>query len=147
MNKSRKRTPTKAPVPPKHWMDIVRIGLLIEAVVLAGFVIYLRFFDDSPRHLQAILATAMMLLWVIAPIMIGYYAARPRRKLMPRITWGLTAFVGGLVMIWYLLGMIRGEGGSTAALGLLVLPFYLFLAMLVAQLIPLVLNMIRRGKL
>ena len=144
----KKRTsPSPAPAVPRHWMDVVRLGLLAEAVILAGLVIYLRFLDGGPIHLPGILASFIMLIWVLAPILIAYYAARPRKNSVPRMTWGLTGFFGGAAMIWYLFSMIRGEGGSTAALGLLVLPFYLFLAMLVVQLVPVILNMVRRHKL
>lgn len=132
---------------PRQVMDWVRIGLLLEAAILAGLVVYLRMVVNPPGHLAGWLATMMMLLWVIAPVMIAYYAARPRKHLAPRLTWGLTGFVGGAAMIAYLWWMHRGEGAGTAELGLLVLPFYLFLAMLGAQLIPVILNMVRRHKL
>lgn len=131
---------------PKHWMDIVRVGLLIEAVILAGFVVWLRVIQDPPGHLAGWLVTLMMLFWAVAPVMIAYYAARPRRDLTPRLTWGLTGFVGGGAMIFYLWQML-GESEGTAELGLLVLPFYLFIAMLGTQLIPVILNMLRRHKL
>lgn len=141
-----KRTPTKAPVPPRHWMDVVRWLILVEIVVLAGLTLYLSSIDFAGGA-RDVLALAIMLLWVIAPGMIAYYAARPRKRLAPRLTWGLVGFLGNLWMIWMVADLTKGEGGSTAALGLVVAPFYVLLAMMAAQIIPVIVNMVTRHKL
>ncbi|MBW0145821.1 hypothetical protein [Sphingomicrobium clamense] len=142
----------KRPVPPKpqhprHWMDFVRWGIAVEVLVLASLTVYLSLQNPDPFTASDLMALLIMLLWVIAPGMIAYYAARPRKNLVPRLTWGLTGFIGNAWMIWALLDVAEGEGGSTAVLGLVVLPFYVLLAMLLAQVVPVILNMIRRHKL
>lgn len=144
---TRKKRPAPYPAQPKHWMDVVRWLILVEVFVLAGLTFYLTLGNDDPFTARDFMALLIMLLWVIAPGMIAYYAARPRKKLAPRITWGLTGFLGNLWMIWMIMDLVQGEGGSTAALGLVVAPFYVLLAMLVAQIVPVILNMIRRHKL
>lgn len=143
----RKRTPTRAPVPPCHWMDVVRWLIAVEVLVLAGLTVYLTLQSPDPFTARDFMALAIMLLWVIAPGMIAYYAARPRKNIVPRLTWGLTGFIGNLWMIWMIYNIAQGEGGSTAALGLVVFPFYVLLAMLIAQLLPVIWNMIVRHKL
>ena len=143
----KKRTPTRAPFPPRHWMDIVRWLIAVEVLVLAGLTVYLTLQSPDPFTARDFMALAIMLLWVIAPGMIAYYAARPRKNLVPRLTWGLTGFLGNLWMIWTIMQMVEGKGSSTAALGLVVMPFYVLIAMLLAQVLPVILNMIRRHKL
>ena len=81
-------------------MDLVRWGIAVEVFILAGLTVSLTLQNPDPFTARDLMALLIMLLWVIAPGMIAYYAARPRKNLVPRLTWGLTGFVGNLWMIW-----------------------------------------------
>lgn len=146
---TRKKHLKRAPAPqrPRHWMDFVRWGIAVEILVLASLTIIITLEDPDPFTARDFMALAIMLMWVVAPGMIAYYAARPRRELVPRLTWGLTGFLGNLWMLWVILDVMEDEGGATAALGLVVAPFYVLIAMLAAQILPVIANMVRRHKL
>lgn len=143
----KKRSAPAGPHHPRHWMDVIRWLIAVEVLVLAGLTVHLTLQSPDPFTARDFMALMIMLLWVIAPGMIAYYAARPRKNLIPRLTWGLTGFLGNLWMIWMIFDLAEGKGGSTAALGLVVAPFYVLIAMLLAQVLPVIVNMIRRHKL
>ncbi|WP_265571583.1 hypothetical protein [Sphingomicrobium nitratireducens] len=132
----RKKAPApKPPVDRSDWIEWVRYVLLAMVAAVVGVVLYMLFADPSDLSGGDLFAGVMMAMWGAAPLLVAYHASRPRKPRVRRLSWSLSGLVGGGWMLALIAPIAQGEGGSTAALGLLVLPFYLFVGLLVVQLI------------
>ena len=126
MSKKRQRRKKAPPPPPPTqpgWIQGLRNLLLVEAGAITLILLYLRFtgFEEGA---DAWLATIVMILVSVLALLTSYAASGPRKPRRVQLGWIGAGLIGGTAIIAYLITLIMGMGGSTAALGIIVLPFY-----------------------
>ena len=127
MSKKRQRRKKTSPAPPTpqpaSLMGLRKL-LLVEAGAIAAILIYLRIADPFEEGADAWVATIVMILFSVLALLASYAASGPRKSRRVQIGWVTAGLIGGTAIIAYLVTLVLGMGGSTAALGIIVLPFY-----------------------
>lgn len=126
MSKKRQRRKKAPPPPPPTqpgWLKGLRNLLLVEAGAIVLILLYLRItgFEEGA---DAWLATIVMMLVSTLALLTSYAASGPKKQRRLQYGWIGAGLIGGTAIIAYLVTLIIGMGGSTAALGIIVLPFY-----------------------
>ena len=119
----RKKAPPPPPPPQPTWLKGLRSLLLVEAGAIVLILLYLRFtgFEEGA---DAWVATIVMMLVSTLALLTSYAASNERKPRRVQLGWVAAGLIGGTAIIAYLVTLILGMGGSTAALGIIVLPFY-----------------------
>lgn len=126
MSKKRQRRKKAAPPPPPPqpaWLRGLRNFLLVEAGAIALLLLYLRLtgFEEGA---DAWVATIVMMLVSTLALLTSYAASGHKKPRRLQYGWIGAGLIGGTAIIAYLITLVLGMGGSTATLGIIVLPFY-----------------------